>query len=734
MRRPLSLALAVAVIAATLGFASSATAVDTAPAPTATPASPVAGQSFTISGNIGTTGSRTVELQRLGSSWSKYRTATTTSSGDYSFTAMTTEAERTFRVHAPSTSCEPAVDSDSLIVTTVQPAPEDVAPTGAVTGKLTESPTTYSAGDTISIKANFPNGRFPITLYKEDSPNTWTAVATRNSNSSGDATFSGFPVTTASQRVFARKANNTRTEVDTITPTPVATLSIRRDCTGNDCGMTATARGTLDPVEEGRGFKLQRKSGSSWVSVGSAATTDADGKVQIPFSLSGVPQWTTRTYRLTSAATGGSPTVTSRQIEFMPGPTTLGTNVLRVDVDKGVYPTTKGPEYTGAATLSVDGATTFDHVAVEKFGVRGNSTAKWVKKPYKLKFLSKPPKGSTVFGMPRHKSWTLLASFKDLSLVRDKVGLDLGRRMDNIAWTPESRFVEMFVNDQYRGSYLMTESVKIDGDRVDVDETHGMIMETDGDTVVDSSLGFMSTIGKIVFAFKDPDERKDGGSDPTGVTDDKFAAIKDRINAFESKLYASSHSHGVSRLHRRRLRDRRPSRAGVRQERRRRVLAEPLLLLGSLGPGRASGNPLRDGTFHFGPVWDFDGSAGNVCTCSSSADYIASPQGWMMRGTGSGTTTRTYRTHWFVQLFKDPAFESAVKARWAEVKDEFAKVYLAETAEDKAEVGVGAANDRSRWPSSTRPRKSRGTYDDEVAFVTKWYKDRYTWMDGQLSN
>ena len=592
MRRPLSLALAVAVIAATLGFASSATAVDTAPAPTATPASPVAGQSFTISGNIGTTGSRTVELHRLDSSWSKYRTATTTSSGDYSFTAMTTEAERTFRVHAPATSSEPAVDSDSLIVTTVQPAPEDVAPTGAVTGKLTESPTTYSAGDTISIKANFPNGRFPITLYKEDSPNTWTAVATRNSNSSGDATFSGFPVTTASQRVFARKANNTRTEVDTITPTPVATLSIRRDCTGNDCGMTATARGTLDPVEEGRSFKLQRKSGSSWVSVGSSATTAADGTVLIPFSLSGVPQWTTRTYRLTSAATGGSPTVTSRQIEFMPGPTKLGTNVLRVDVDKGVYPTAKGPEYTGAATLSVDGTTTFDHVAVEKFGVRGNSTAKWVKKPYKLKFLSKPPKGSTVFGMPRHKSWTLLASFKDLSLVRDKVGLDLGRRMDNIAWTPESRFVEMFVNDQYRGSYLMTESVKIDGGRVDVDETNGMIMETDGDTVVDSSLGFMSTIGKIVFAFKDPDERKDGGSDPTGVTDDKFAAIKDRINAFESKLYASSHPLGVSGLHRRRFCDRRPSGAGVRQERRRRVLAEPLLLLGSLGPGRDVRQPV----------------------------------------------------------------------------------------------------------------------------------------------
>ena len=54
---------------------------------------------------------------------------------------------------------------------------------------------------------------------------------------------------------------------------------------------------------------------------------------------------------------------TSNTIQFMPGPTQLGKNVLRVDVDKGIFPTTKGPEYSGEATLSVDGGTQHDHVA-----------------------------------------------------------------------------------------------------------------------------------------------------------------------------------------------------------------------------------------------------------------------------------------------------------------------------------------------------------------------------------
>ena len=66
---------------------------------------------------------------------------------------------------------------------------------------------------------------------------------------------------------------------------------------------------------------------------------------------------------------------------------------------------------------------------LEKFGVRGSSTADYTKKPYKLKFINSP---ANVFGMTKDKSWTLLANYLDQSAMRDKVGLQLGRRMGNI--------------------------------------------------------------------------------------------------------------------------------------------------------------------------------------------------------------------------------------------------------------------------------------------------------------
>ena len=621
---------------------------------------------------------------------------------------------------------------------TLTPTPAVVVtPNGPDTGNLTESPTTYPVDSAISITANFPDGTFPITLYKEGPADTWTAVATKTSSSSGNATFTGFPVTSADQRVFARKTNNDRTEVDVISPTRVATLSIRRDCTGNTCGNMATAYGELEPAQEGRVFRLQRLSGSSWVSVGTTATTGPGGRAQIPFSLEGVPQWSTRTYRLTSAATGSSPSVTSRQILFMPGPTQLGTNVLRVDVDKGVYPTLKGPEYTGEATLSVNGTVAHDHLPLESFGVRGNSSADYDKKPYKLKFEDKPgAKGTTVFGMLRAKSWTLLAGYRDRSLVREKMGLELGRRMSHIAWTPDSRYVEMFVNDQYRGSYLMTESVKIDADRVNVDETQGMIMENDGSTIEDAALGFMSTIGKIVLAFKDPDEIKDGGADLTGVTPAKLTAIRNRVNAFEAKLYNAS------------TRSQYPDFIDVdsaidfmfvkefTKDHDADFYRSHYFSWDPSDPEGTSGIPLRDGRFHFGPAWDFDGGAGMVNPDLATHVYLQSPEGWMMRGTGvSHSYNTTNKTHWFVQLFKDPAFQAAVKARWSAIKGEYAKVHQTEVAAAKSALGVGAANDRNRWSPSANPTLSHGsTYDQEVAYVSNWYKERFEWMDDQLSD
>ena len=98
----------------------------------------------------------------------------------------------------------------------------------------------------------------------------------------------------------------------------------------------------------------------------------------------------------------------------------------------------------------------------------------WIlpKKPYKLKLDSK----ASLLGMPAGKTWVLLANYDDKSLLRDQVAFEVGRRV-GMAWTPNSRFVELFLNGQYEGNYQLTEEIKIDNNRVNIRNVHAVLVD-----------------------------------------------------------------------------------------------------------------------------------------------------------------------------------------------------------------------------------------------------------------
>lgn len=90
----------------------------------------------------------------------------------------------------------------------------------------------------------------------------------------------------------------------------------------------------------------------------------------------------------------------------------------------------------------------------------GHSSWKGVKKPYKLKLERK----TAVMGMPRNKHWVLLKPTEDTV-----AGLLLGKLM-NRTWTPGFRPVEVVLNGDYIGLYFLTETIRIDENRVNIYE------------------------------------------------------------------------------------------------------------------------------------------------------------------------------------------------------------------------------------------------------------------------
>lgn len=89
---------------------------------------------------------------------------------------------------------------------------------------------------------------------------------------------------------------------------------------------------------------------------------------------------------------------------------------------------------------------------------RGHSSWKGEKKPYKLKLGSAAP----LLGMGRNKHWALLKPIESAV-----AGLRLAE-LTGMAWTPHYRPVEVVLNGDYAGLYFLTETIRIDENRVDI--------------------------------------------------------------------------------------------------------------------------------------------------------------------------------------------------------------------------------------------------------------------------
>ncbi len=75
-----------------------------------------------------------------------------------------------------------------------------------------------------------------------------------------------------------------------------------------------------------------------------------------------------------------------------------------------------------------------------------------------------------LLGLTKSKHFALLAHADDnQGYLRNFVGFNLGMRI-GLPWTPWMQPCEVIINGDYRGLYFLTESIRVDGDRVNIEE------------------------------------------------------------------------------------------------------------------------------------------------------------------------------------------------------------------------------------------------------------------------
>ena len=140
--------------------------------------------------------------------------------------------------------------------------------------------------------------------------------------------------------------------------------------------------------------------------------------------------------------------------------------VLYIDTEGGAEVVTK--DYYINAQLHLQGNDKFSseknlYTGATEIKGRGNSTWKlFPKKPYRLKL----DKKADLFGLGKSKHWVLLANYIDESGMRNMLAGELAERMG--VGKMDGTWVEVVMNGENLGMYMLCEHVRLAEDRVDV--------------------------------------------------------------------------------------------------------------------------------------------------------------------------------------------------------------------------------------------------------------------------
>ena len=315
---------------------------------------------------------------------------------------------------------------------------------------------------------------------------------------------------------------------------------------------------------------------------------------------------------------------------------------------------------------------------------RGNSTWGWPKKPYKIKLGTE----AGLLGLPAHDEWVLLANYGDRSALRNHLALRLAD-MTRLAWSPNTRFVDVVLNGVSQGLYLLTDQVEQGPARVALPEG-GYLLEIDRRFRRSGEKGFWSE-HNVPVSLKDPDE----------LSVEQRREVKHAVRDFEDVLYGEDFADPLTGYAAFINVDSVVDWYLVEEFFRNQDSNFASSVNVTFTPGIG---------FAMGPAWDFDLSAGTKWRISTV------PQGWHTRRGG----------HWIARMFDDPMFAARVKARWAELRP---TVDALISQVDPA-AGVIRSSALANWPlwptvvPELQGSVHADSFDGEVAFLRDWLAAR----------
>ena len=350
-------------------------------------------------------------------------------------------------------------------------------------------------------------------------------------------------------------------------------------------------------------------------------------------------------------------------------------------------------------------------LALDHIKGRGNATWHCDKKPYKIKLKEK----SDFFGMGSNKHWVLLTNSYEFTYMKNKMLYDLADTI-GLKYSPQSVYVDVVMNGEYLGNYLLCEQIRAGKSRVAIDDleeekefndstiTGGYLVNLDSYASMDP-VHYITQKEHRAYTFESPkfEDLLDKEGKLSATAQKQYDYITDYLQRMEDAVYS-------------------PTFVNEQGERYSELMdvdsfVDYFLIQFFSDNFDAFTNSTymykeRKGKLYWGPVWDFDHS--------------------MNQKDGTSTSVVDNNGRYMVkQILSDPYVAKKVVERYKEIKNTLTDLYASGGYIDKMaeRIKVSRENDMTRWQNTY---KKYYQFDDEIENWKYWMKDRIKFMDTYL--
>lgn len=366
-----------------------------------------------------------------------------------------------------------------------------------------------------------------------------------------------------------------------------------------------------------------------------------------------------------------------------------GLPVIRISTASGSMEAINGDkEYSEAGFLEVYDADGRMETAakLERISGRGNTSWDAAKKSYALKLED----AEDILGMGAAKRWVLCANYYDGAYIRNQIGFEIAAE-SGMRFTPEERFAELYINDEYAGLYQIMEKIEPGPGRMEIGDNY--LLEVDYiERAVEETFILLENEQPVVI------HAPEKNCDPE--------AVRQFFDTFTRQMENGEVPEAMEML-------------DVESFAKRFVMEE---ILQDMDFGYTSQYLYLDpekGILYDGPLWDLDNTMGRGTAVEAETLFVTKYE-----------LVYNNVSRWYAVLYGQPEFRRLVSQEyWKNFRPELLSLIEGGIEEKIAVIEASIAMDQIRFPAPRSVFMTEASLEEHTDHLTKYLRDKLYLMD-----